>query len=79
HFQINNTAQLLLAEDICHISKDDQIWRTCRSMIDRAVHSSTKMYFLQAYAMDQHFAHKVLFMAPNIGTLMVLIKKMGLV
>ncbi|VDP11921.1 unnamed protein product [Heligmosomoides polygyrus] len=77
--EVNNTAQLLLADDIAQHSQDEQIWRTFRSMVDRAHHSSTKMYLLQAFAVDEHLAHKILLIVPNIGTLMVLIKKMGLV
>ncbi|PIO61895.1 hypothetical protein TELCIR_16565 [Teladorsagia circumcincta] len=77
--QIKKTAELLLADDFCQFSSDNQAWRIIRCMVDRACYSSAKMYFLQAFAVDQHFAHKVLLIAPNIGTVMALIKKSGLV
>ncbi|VDO55179.1 unnamed protein product [Haemonchus placei] len=77
--QIDRTVQVLLADDFCHHSADDQIWKITQNMVDRARYSSTMMYFLQAFAIDQHFGHKVLVIAPNLGTLLVLIKKMGLI
>ncbi|KAL6742551.1 hypothetical protein Aduo_015693 [Ancylostoma duodenale] len=78
-YEVRNTAQILLEDDVLQHTDDEKCWRTCRSMMDRAHLSSTKMYFMQAFAIDQHFPHKILFIAPNIGTLMVLFKKMGLV
>nr|CDJ93309.1 Protein of unknown function DUF267 domain containing protein [Haemonchus contortus] len=77
--QIDRTVQLLLADDFCHNSANSQIWKITQSMVDRARYSSTMMYFLQAFAIDQHFGHKVLVIVPNLGSLLVLIKKMGLV
>ncbi|KAK6037460.1 hypothetical protein COOONC_25035 [Cooperia oncophora] len=63
--QMNKTAELLLGYDFCQNSVDDQTWRTARIMVDRTLHNSSKIYFLQAFAIDQHFPHKVLFIAPN--------------
>ncbi|VDL78969.1 unnamed protein product [Nippostrongylus brasiliensis] len=77
--EINNTVQILLADDFCQNQQDDQVWKTCRAMIDRAQYSTTKMYFMHAFAMDQYFGHKLLLILPNIGSLMVLAKKTGLV
>ncbi|CAJ0589906.1 unnamed protein product [Cylicocyclus nassatus] len=78
-YEINNTAQILLADNLLQHTNEDRCWRTCRSMMDRAHHSSAKMYFAQAFGIDEYFPHKMLFIVPNIGTLLVMVKKMGLV
>ncbi|KAK6756013.1 hypothetical protein RB195_014417 [Necator americanus] len=57
--EIKNTAQILLDDDLLQSAQEDKCWRTCRSMIDRAHHNSTKMYFMQAFAIDQHFLHRI--------------------
>ncbi|CAB01450.2 Serpentine Receptor, class R [Caenorhabditis elegans] len=69
---IQETAEILMHDDVLQTCGDDQMHHTYRVTLDRCLHSNSKMAFLNAFHVDSNCFNRIIFFVPNISAAMIL-------
>uniref|UniRef100_A0A8R1HW19 Gustatory receptor n=1 Tax=Caenorhabditis japonica TaxID=281687 RepID=A0A8R1HW19_CAEJA len=69
---IQETAEILMHDDVLQTCGDDQMHHTYRVTLDRCLHSNSKLLFMNAFPVDSQSFNRIMFFVPNISTAMIL-------
>ncbi|CAO4379875.1 unnamed protein product [Caenorhabditis nigoni] len=69
---IQETAEILMHDDVLQTCGDDQMHHTYRVTLDRCLHSNSKLAFLNAFPVDSNCFNRIMFFVPNISAAMIL-------
>uniref|UniRef100_A0A1I7T1D5 ABC transmembrane type-1 domain-containing protein n=1 Tax=Caenorhabditis tropicalis TaxID=1561998 RepID=A0A1I7T1D5_9PELO len=69
---IQETAEILMHDDVLQTCGDAKMHHTYRVTLDRCLHSNSKMSFLMAFPVDSNCFNRIMFIVPNISTAMIL-------
>lgn len=69
---IQETAEILMHDDVLQTCGDAKMHHTYRVTLDRCLHSNSKLSFLMAFPVDSNCFNRIMFIVPNISTAMIL-------
>ncbi|CAI5453700.1 unnamed protein product [Caenorhabditis angaria] len=68
--EIQETAEILMHDDVLQTCGDDQMHHTYRVTLDRCQFSNSKIYFMNAFPMDSPTFNRIMFIFPNFAGMM---------